>query len=178
MIRMVLGGERSGKSDTAWNLFSQAKPLGTVLAMGQARDQDFRDQILRHRQRRGPEATVIEPGLELPLALKNLRGQDVPALVDSLDFWLFACIESGRDLRAEFLDSLALWRGPKASELILVSGEVGLGPVAATAPVRLFVRRLGSLNQDVAGLADEVCLVVAGLSLKLKGGRHGLFPQA
>lgn len=55
-------------------------------------------------------------------------------------------------------------------DLVIVSPEVGLTLVPATAAGRLFADALGTLNQAVAARADRVLLVVAGQPLTIKGG--------
>lgn len=168
MIRLVLGGEKSGKSDLAYGLFLDADGPGRIMAMGMARDLAFRRQILDHRIRRDPGIPVIEPGLELVEALRDARGAGRKALVDSLDFWVFSCLENGRDRTGELLDALAGYTAPDSPDCVLVSCEVGLGPVASTSLVRRFARAQGALNQALAALACDVRLVVAGLSVTLK----------
>jgi adenosylcobinamide kinase/adenosylcobinamide-phosphate guanylyltransferase len=54
------------------------------------------------------------------------------------------------------------------STLVLVSPEVGLTVVPATASGRTFADELGSLNQRVAALCDRVVLVVAGQPVSIK----------
>jgi adenosylcobinamide kinase / adenosylcobinamide-phosphate guanylyltransferase len=168
MIRLVLGGEKSGKSDMAYAMFRAARGAGVIMAMGLARDMAFRRQILDHRLRRDPSIPVVEPGLELARELTAARAEGLNALVDNLDFWVFACMEDGRDRSAELLDALAGFEEPGAPSCVLVSCEVGLGPVASSALVRRFARAQGALNQSLAALASEVRLSVAGLSVTLK----------
>ncbi|HIE33145.1 MAG TPA: bifunctional adenosylcobinamide kinase/adenosylcobinamide-phosphate guanylyltransferase, partial [Thermodesulfobacteriaceae bacterium] len=55
-----------------------------------------------------------------------------------------------------------------AGRLILVSNEIGLAPVAADALTRRYVNLLGELNRELSERCEEVLLVVAGQSLKLK----------
>jgi adenosyl cobinamide kinase/adenosyl cobinamide phosphate guanylyltransferase len=50
---------------------------------------------------------------------------------------------------------------------VVVSEEVGLGVHPATEDGRRFRDALGTLNQAVAAVADEVLLVVAGRILRL-----------
>ena len=57
-----------------------------------------------------------------------------------------------------------------AGPVVLVANEVGLGLVPETALGRVFRDQAGRLNQDMAGLADRVVFVAAGLPLVLKGG--------
>lgn len=168
MIRLVLGGEKSGKSDLAYGLFQDAPGPGVIMAMGLARDAGFRSQILMHRLRRDPAVPVKEPGLELGRALIEARASGLNVLVDSLDFWVFASMEQGEDRTEELADTLAGFSAPGSPECVLVSCEVGLGPIAPTSLVRRFARAQGALNQRLASLAGDVRLVIAGLSISLK----------
>ncbi len=52
---------------------------------------------------------------------------------------------------------------------MLVSNEVGSGVVPDNALARRFADLQGRLNQRIAGRADRVVLVVAGLPLTVKG---------
>jgi adenosylcobinamide kinase/adenosylcobinamide-phosphate guanylyltransferase len=54
------------------------------------------------------------------------------------------------------------------STLVLVSPEVGLTVVPATASGRRFADELGGLNQRIAALCDRVVLVVAGQAVPIK----------
>ena len=70
-------------------------------------------------------------------------------------------------VRAEIEDMLAAV-GAFASTLVLVSPEVGLTVVPATASGRRFADELGTLNQQVAAVCDRVVLVVAGQAVPIK----------
>ncbi len=167
MITLVLGGEKSGKSDFALELLLAAPAPRLFVATGKALDPAFREQIRRHRQERPADIPVAEAGADLAGVLAMARGRRGSVLVDSLDFWLFACRQApgGRDHVQEFLACLDSW---DACTVILVSAEIGLGPIAASAETRAFVRALGELNRAVARRADTAWLVAAGLPLQLK----------
>lgn len=164
MITFVLGGNASGKSGFAQGLFDAAPGPGVFVATGKARDMAFREQIAAHRRERRADLPVLEAGADLPVVLNRAKKDYAKILADSLDFWLFACLEAGGDPE-ELVRSLTDWSGP---ELFLVSCEIGLCPVAADAGTRDFVRRLGTLNRKVAEIADRVYLVAAGLPVTLK----------
>lgn len=164
MITLILGGNKSGKSAFALRLFEQAKGVGVFLATGRARDAAFAEQIARHRMERDPSIPVLETGPDLPSALMEGRRGYGKILVDSLDFWLFSCLDAGRNPQ-ELIEVLEDWKGP---DVFFVSCEIGLGPIAADSATRAFVRQLGALNQEVARIADEVHLVAAGLPVTLK----------
>jgi adenosyl cobinamide kinase/adenosyl cobinamide phosphate guanylyltransferase len=55
----------------------------------------------------------------------------------------------------------------RAADTVVVSEEVGLGVHPATEDGRRFRDALGTLNQAVAAVADEVLFVVAGRILPL-----------
>lgn len=165
MITLVLGGNKSGKSAFALDILDKAPRPAVFLATGRARDLCFRRQILAHRECRDPGIPVIEVGTDLPERLIRAKSEYPSVLVDSLDFWLFACREEGLDRVPAFLQALDGWHG---GNLILVSCEIGLGPLPASAEARTFVRALGDLNQKMATLADAVHFTVAGLPMTLK----------
>lgn len=171
MIRLVLGGDKSGKSAYGLRVFENGAQPRLLLATGQAQDFSFRRQILDHRTARKPEIVVRETGADLVAALHDSMSTARSILVDSLDFWLFACkAQAGAASQPSCVETLidCLTVFPHDAELTLVSCEAGLGAIPANAEVRRFVRELGALNQAVAAVSDEVCLMVAGLPLYLK----------
>lgn len=169
MITLVLGGNKSGKSDFALNLLAKEADPALFIATGKARDLEFREQIRQHRINRAPDIEVMEVSTGLPQALQKAKFSFPSVIVDSLDYWLFACREAGCEAEKiqEFSDVLEGWHD---ANLILVSCETGLGPLPAGSAVRAFVRSLGALNQRIAKTADRAYLVAAGLPLTLKQG--------
>ena len=169
MITFVLGGNKSGKSDFALELLASCEGPTLFVATGKARDLEFREQIQRHRLERDQSIEVLEVAEDLPHALRQAKLASASTLIDSLDYWLFACREAGieREMVDELLAALENWDGP---DLILVSCETGLGPLPAHSEARAFIRSLGALNQSVAKAAHRAYLVTAGLPLTLKRG--------
>jgi adenosylcobinamide kinase/adenosylcobinamide-phosphate guanylyltransferase len=167
MITLILGGNKSGKSDFALGLTTKGDKPPLFIATGKARDLEFREQIRRHRINRAPGIEVMEVSQGLPQTLQQAKLHFPSLIVDSLDYWLFSCREAGCETEKiqEFLDVLDDWDD---ADLILVSCETGLGPLPAGSEVRAFVRSLGTLNQRIAAIADRVYLVAAGLPLTLK----------
>ncbi len=167
MITLILGGNKSGKSSFALKALLENQGPHLLLPTGKARDMSFREQIMAHKQERPAKLAVHEIGLDLPATLDKAKQGFNSILVDSVDYWLFSCIDSKlqQDKAAELMTLLSTWSGP---ELYLVSGEISLGPLSAQAETRHFVRELGALNQAIAAVANRVQLVVAGLPLKLK----------
>lgn len=170
MISLILGGEKSGKSAYALQSLLQAGGPHLFVGTAVARDMEMRQRIRDHRRLRPAHLPAREADVELAEVLRLERADYAAILVDSLDFWLFACLQTDQEarLRSEFLDCLEQNGG---THLFLVSSEVGLGPVQAERQARAYVRALGLLNQQIAAIADEVVLVTAGLPLWLKGVR-------
>ncbi len=142
----------------------RAAPPWTYVATAEALDDEMRERIAHHRDRRDARWQTRDVPLDLPEALKGMRG---PVLVDCLTLWLSNVMLAGRDVEAEterLMAALAAAPGP----LVAVSNEVGLGLVPETALGRAFRDAQGRLNQRVAAAADRVLFMAAGLPLSLK----------
>ncbi len=166
----MLGGARSGKSAHAEALLAPAPAPWLYVATGQAWDDEMRARIAVHRARRpGGWQTV-----EVPLALGETLDEAgaMPALVDCLTLWLTNLLLGRHDVAgatARLEAALCRRRAPT----VLVASEVGLGIVPENALARRFRDEAGLLHQRLAGIADHVVLVAAGLPLVLKQGMTG-----
>ncbi len=169
-IRLITGGQRSGKSLYAERLALSLSPNPVYLATAHIWDDEFRARVLKHQQRRGPEWTNIEE--ERHLAQHDVRGRVV--LVDCLTLWatnfFFAdgaeadVEEALKALTAEFDRFTA-----QDANFIIVTNEIGSGGTPVNDVQRRFTDLLGWLNQYVASKADEVILMVSGIPVKIKG---------
>lgn len=175
MSRIILftGGERSGKSSHAEARALQLSERPVYMATAHVWDDEFRQRILSHQERRGPQWTNIEE--ERNLSRHDLTGRVV--LVDCLTLWatnyFFAEVEGDQlpdidhvleELKEE-LDRLLA----QNATFILVTNEIGMGGVSPNAVQRRFTDLLGWLNQYAASRADEVILMVSGIEVKIKG---------
>jgi adenosyl cobinamide kinase/adenosyl cobinamide phosphate guanylyltransferase len=166
VITLVLGGARSGKSEVAERIAARLAGTVTYLAtLVPGDDADLAARIEAHRVRRPAGWRTVEAGAELPAVLRSVPG---PVLVDALGPWVAA--SPGMIVDAGALCAALTGR---AADTVVVSEEVGLGVHPATESGRRFRDALGTLNQSVAAVADEVLLVVAGRTLRLDppGGR-------
>lgn len=170
---LVLGGISSGKSayaeKRALELSGRARPvyIATADAAQSAADPEMMAHIRRHRIRRGNRWRLIEAPHDLAAALDKAAASDAAILVDCLTLWLGNLLAAEANLAAEekrLLTALKRARAP----IVLVSGEAGLGGIAANALARRFADAQGALNQRVAKIATEVVLVAAGMPLVLK----------
>ncbi|HXX90289.1 MAG TPA: bifunctional adenosylcobinamide kinase/adenosylcobinamide-phosphate guanylyltransferase [Acidimicrobiales bacterium] len=163
MITLVLGGARSGKSVVAERLAAGlGGPVTYMATLVTGDDADLGARIDVHRRRRPADWTTVEPGPGLAGALRTTTGTVV---VDSLGPWVAAAPAMAVDA-ADLCAALVGRRG----DTVLVSEEVGMGVHPATEAGRAFRDALGSLNQAVAAVADDVLLAVAGRVLRLEDG--------
>ncbi len=181
MITLVLGGVRSGKSAVAERRVSTHGESVTYIATAAVDPEDAAhvDRVERHRRRRPRDWITVECAdpRRLPGLLASTRG---PVLVDSLGTWVAGHFDRGGP-RAGAGSGFGSRVGHSTDELIsalvarnsptvLVSEEVGMSVHPPSEVGRLFADALGMVNQKVAGVSDEVLLVVAGRVLILPEG--------
>jgi adenosylcobinamide kinase/adenosylcobinamide-phosphate guanylyltransferase len=169
---LVLGGSRSGKSAHAESLLAGRADVTYLAPSPPAGDDaEWASRVAAHRARRPSSWTTLET--TEPSAL--LRGGAI--LVDSVTTWVAAlmdengiwCEEADAAGRlAACCDALIEAWATTPAHVIAVSDEVGLGVVPETRAGRLFRDTLGEVNQRLAGTADEVWFVVAGLPQRLR----------
>jgi adenosylcobinamide kinase/adenosylcobinamide-phosphate guanylyltransferase len=166
-IVLVTGGTRSGKSRFA---LARAESLGSprvFLATAEARDAEMAARIARHRAERGRRWRTVEEPLAIAAVLQ--RRQRGVVLIDCLTLWLANQMGDCPSTNVapavdELIEALSLRR----SGVVAVTNEVGLGIVPESALARAFRDATGFLNQQVAAIADEVFLLVAGQALRIK----------
>ena len=165
-IVLITGGARSGKSRRAEVLARSFAGQPVYIATAEARDAEMNERIATHRARRGNVWVEREVPLDLVDALTATDGGGA-RLVDCLTLWLSNLLHAERDWSQEvarLADALPRQRSP----VIMVTNEVGLGIVPDNALARTFRDAAGMMNQTIAGVADAVEFVVAGLPMKLK----------
>ena len=166
-LTLVLGGAASGKSSFAENLILQASSAPLYVATAQVFDDEMAEKVARHREIRGDIWKTIEEPIEVAVALKAVK-TDQPALIDCATLWLTNLILGEHDVAdhtSRLFRAIADYAGP----IVIVSNEVGQGIVPDNALSRRFRNAQGQLNQQIAGQADTVIAVMAGLPLVLKG---------
>jgi adenosylcobinamide kinase/adenosylcobinamide-phosphate guanylyltransferase len=165
-LALVLGGARSGKSRHAEAMVAALPPPWLYIATGEPRDNEMAARIAEHRARRRAPWQTVEAPRDLAGAL-TAAPAGAAVLVDCLTLWLTNVMLTGADVDAEIarLERALLERG---GATVLVANEVGLGIVPDNALARRFRDAAGRLNQRLAAAADQVVLLVAGISVKVK----------
>ena len=167
-IILITGGQRSGKSRYAEELALSLSPCPVYLATAHIWDEEFRERVRRHQERRGPQWTNIEE--EKLLSRHDMTGRVV--VIDCITLWLtnfFFDNDSDTDKTLqEAKDELDRFTKADAT-YIFVTNEIGCGGVSENAIQRRFTDLQGWMNQYVAMKADEVILMVSGIAVKVKG---------
>jgi adenosylcobinamide kinase/adenosylcobinamide-phosphate guanylyltransferase len=166
-LTLILGGARSGKSRHAEVLARGLGETGLYVATGQAFDAEMRERIAEHKARRDAFWTTVEAPLDIAAAIDGADAKCV-VLVDCLTLWLTNLILGDDDVAAA-TDRLQAALERRATPVLLVSNEVGLGIVPENALARRFRDEAGRLHQRLAQTADRVLFMVAGLPLVAKG---------
>jgi adenosylcobinamide kinase/adenosylcobinamide-phosphate guanylyltransferase len=166
-LTLVLGGARSGKSRQAEALVVSEPPPWRYVATGQALDEEMRERIALHRERRGDGWATHEAPVDLAETVSRLGHDGAPILVDCLTLWLANLMLGGHDISAACARLEAALEAARAP-VVLVANEVGLGIVPENALARRFRDEAGLLNQRLAARADRVLFMVAGLPMRAK----------
>lgn len=167
-IILITGGSRSGKSSYAEQLALSLSDAPVYLATARIWDDEFRERVRRHQERRGPQWTNLEE--EKYLSRHDLTGRVV--VVDCLTLW---CTNFFFDSQSDVDASLAALKAEfdrftaQEATFLFVTNEIGMGGTSDNALQRRFTDLQGWMNQYVASQADEVLLMVSGIPVKIKG---------
>jgi adenosylcobinamide kinase/adenosylcobinamide-phosphate guanylyltransferase len=190
-LTLILGGARSGKSSYAEVLAPQLGSRVLYIATAEALDEEMQARAAAHQARRPADWRTLEAPLNVGAALgaSSAANKADVILLDCLTLLVSNVILSGgpdahrAEPRAEApepdVDTAWLWVEAElaalmdahrilAAHLIVVSNEVGLGVVPPYSLGRTYRDCLGRANQALAGVADRVILMVAGLPVDLK----------
>jgi adenosylcobinamide kinase/adenosylcobinamide-phosphate guanylyltransferase len=189
---LLLGGARSGKSAYGETLATRLAGEAPVLyiATATASDDEMRRRIARHQANRPLHWLTAEepqnPASALqantaPVALLDCVTLLVGNLLlgeindhddhDETSLIGTELAELEERVDSAISDLLDAWRS-RATALILVSNEVGMGVVPPYPLGRIYRDCLGRVNARLAEEADTVLLMIAGLPIELKALAH------
>jgi adenosylcobinamide kinase/adenosylcobinamide-phosphate guanylyltransferase len=166
---LVTGGARSGKSRYAEQRTQELGERRLYIATAEAKDEEMAQRIAAHQKRRGNQWITVEEPVELAAALAARRGGTDCALVDCLTLWLSNLMLRRDEKYVQEKVEELLQTVPRLDfHLVLVTNEVGLGIVPDNFLARQFRDLAGWANQQVATLATEVIIMVAGIPMVVK----------
>ncbi len=182
-LTFLLGGARSGKSAYAQKVAERSGKSVTFIATGQAGDDEMTARIAKHRAERPAHWLT----LEIPYGIARVLKENLPdtemILLDCATLLVSNLLLLGQSdldhpdeasasarVEAEVTELLAFIR-ENEQFWIIVSNEVGLGLVPEYPLGRLYRDLLGHTNQRLAGQADEVLWIVAGIPIPIQAFR-------
>ncbi len=126
-------------------------------------------RIAEHQKRRGSEWVTIEEPIELADVLLARRNQIDCAVVDCLTLWLSnLLIRADENYVEEKVETLVKILPRLDFNVVLITNEVGWGIVPDNPLGRQFRDLAGWANQQIATVATEVILTVAGIPMVVK----------
>lgn len=184
MMILVSGGARSGKSKRGESLIDENSCNKAYIATAIAFDDEMRDRIKLHQERRGPHWHTYEIYLDLDKAVpfENYDG----ILLDCVTLWIsnlffyylgeqdidgldqneIHCIEERIMEQVDrFLERVKEYTG----RLVLITNEIGMGIVPENRLSRVFRDIQGRVNQKLGAASQQLELVVCGSSIRVKG---------
>ena len=172
-VIFVTGGAKSGKSSFVLNEAEKHEGQKAFIATAEALDEEMVNRIEKHKGQRGEDWNTYEEPLRISEVIKKIEGRYGAIVVDCLTLWLSNLMHADLDITQEIENLVEVLRNSGLrtpnSGLFLVSNEVGTGIVPDNKLAREFRDLAGTMNQRVAGVSDEVFMVVAGIPVKVKG---------
>lgn len=180
---LVLGGDRSGKSQFAVSLASQNSTRVLFVATAEPGDEEMRQRIRVHKRSRPAQWRTLEAPTGIgPRIATEIKNEEV-VIIDCLGLLVSNLL--GKAIDQAQPDEIDVSKAQKLvdseikplfktisqidASFVIVSNEVGMGLVPDNRLGRIYRDLLGSVNQRVAEKATEVIFLVAGLPWKLKG---------
>ncbi|MBF0779535.1 MULTISPECIES: bifunctional adenosylcobinamide kinase/adenosylcobinamide-phosphate guanylyltransferase [unclassified Granulicatella] len=191
-ICLVTGGVRSGKSDFAeQQIWHEQDVCYIATGVMHQKDEEFSERIKQHQERRPSSWATLEQYYDLAQCFAHQQHKTylldcVTMLTTNILFDKVATQYPDkmamadddfltREQQSGLIDQLlvewqAILRSIKASSATvwMVTNEVGMGIVPETRLGRFYRDLQGKINQLIAKEADEVYLVICGLSQRLK----------
>lgn len=173
----LLGGARSGKSHYAETWARAHGNRVLFVATAEAKDADMRGRIADHQAARPTDWQTLEAPID--------TARQIAAAAFAHDTLILDCItlmtsnillslpdsvsqKAANDAALQEVDRLLDAQAQSEATWLVVSNEVGMGVVPPTRLGNLYRDMLGRANQRIAGQADEVLLLVAGIAWRLK----------
>ena len=165
-IILITGGQRSGKSRQAEELALSLSEHPVYVATAHIWDDEFRERVRKHQERRGPQWINIEE--EKYLSRHDLTGR--VAVIDCVTLWLTnfffenSDVDQTLDIVKQEFDRFTA----HDATFIFVTNEIGSGGVSDNAVQRKFTDLEGWMNQYIASKANKVILMVSGIAVTIK----------
>lgn len=191
MMVLVIGGSGSGKSAYAESLTddlrkkdadgksdqrggAEEKCKKYYLATMKILDEEGRKKVERHRSlRSGKGFDTVEQSIDIHRAVEKMGAGERIVLLECLSNLTANEMFSGEEPTAAGQVVEKIMRGletlkAQTAHLIVVTNNVFEDGIAYEEATMKYIRAMGELNRRLAGLADQVVEVVAGIPIVIK----------
>lgn len=183
-IVLVTGGARSGKSTFGEKYVAELAERIAYIATAIPFDDEMKSRIRHHRDTRPQEWTTVEKYFEIDRVIPSIAVEHDGIILDCVTLMVSNMMLEApgmdwsdpdplkvHEIQEAALDhAKAIMEALRASEMsaVLITNEIGMGIVPENPMARAFRDIAGRVNQCLAGLSDEVWLLVSGIPVKIK----------
>lgn len=178
MMILIIGGSQSGKSayaeNTACLLSDKFNMKKYYLATMRIFDDETQKKADKHRgSRRDKGFTTIEQPIDIGKACEKIETGEAVVLLECItNLTANELFKKGTAVSeaqaAEKITTEIAQLKKKLTHLVIVSGNVFEDGIAYEHATESYIRAMGSINQTLADMADEVVEVVVGIPIVLK----------
>ncbi len=188
---LITGGVRSGKSTFAEKIAAESGKEVIYLATARVEDEEMRERVNRHQERRPSSVRTIEEAMEPHRVLEEESAAGRLILMDCLTLLITnrflayidanGAVRAGEDIYADeqllndasehtlqYIRKFSESALQCKADLVIVTNEVGMGVVPNYPVGRVFRDLAGRSNQILAAAADQVWMVVCGIPQRFK----------
>ncbi|MCX6012509.1 MAG: bifunctional adenosylcobinamide kinase/adenosylcobinamide-phosphate guanylyltransferase [Chloroflexi bacterium] len=178
-VILLLGGVRSGKSRYAQAMAPEIGKKILFVATAEALDKEMQHRIEVHKKNRPQNWCTLEVTRGIGKKIESDIGDSHVVIIDCITMLVSNLVGEAstisesdyrtiEDLVNQEIKELIECINRVKAHFVIVSNEVGLGIVPQTGIGRLYRDILGKVNQDLASIATEVYLMVAGIPVAVK----------
>ncbi|MBK5200166.1 MAG: bifunctional adenosylcobinamide kinase/adenosylcobinamide-phosphate guanylyltransferase [Spirochaetaceae bacterium] len=170
-VSLIIGGTKSGKSSYALKYtlgFGNTSKERAVITTSKDRTKEIKEECKLLEINKENSVSIFEEEENISNIIKAIPHSAQIILIDNISVWIGNLIKDKKDcisLSAE-LEKLI---SETNKDIILISNIVGLGIIPDSYFDREFRDASGSFNQELATIANNVILMVAGIPVAIKG---------
>ena len=170
-ISLIIGGARSGKSSYALEYtlgFGNSAAERAVVSTSNERSEEIKNKCLSLNKDIDDSFLVFPERDYVAKIVEQIPHSAQVILIDSISDWIANLIIDNKDT-VELKKELKSLIEKTNKDIILISNIVGLGIIPEKSLDREFRDESGFFNQELAKIANNVIMMIAGIPVAIKG---------
>lgn len=170
-VSLIIGGTKSGKSSYALKYtlgFGNTPGERAVVTTSKERTQEIKEECKILEIAEENSVSIFEEEDNISNIIKAIPHSAQIILIDNISVWIGNLIRDKKD-SITFSAELEKLIEETNKDIILISNIVGLGIIPDTYFDREFRDESGRFNQQLAAIANNVILMIAGIPVAIKG---------